>query len=125
MLFSFSFLFFSVIAAAQVVVDGVNINELEEVKICQVVASGRMFSNKVVITIDYGQQIRWASTKGSQVKDKDGKLKVFNSVIAVLNHMENNGWAYIDAQVVTIPGGMGGNQNVYHYLFRKKDTDNQ
>lgn len=103
---------------AQVVVEGVNINEIETVKLCQVVARGKLFSNKVTITIDYGQEIKWASEQGTQVLDNNGKRKKFNSVIDALNYMENNGWTYLDANVITINSGFG-DQNVYHYYFRK------
>lgn len=103
---------------AQVVVEGVNINNIENVQLCQVVARGKLFSNKVTITIDYGQEIKWASEKGSQVLDKEGKKKKFNSVIAALNYMENNGWTYLDANVISMDTGLGI-QNVYHYYFKK------
>lgn len=114
----FLLLFFLNNLRAQVVVEGININELENVQLCQVVARGKLFSNKVTITIDYGQEIKWASEKGSQVLEKEGRRKKFNSVIAALNYMENNGWSYLDANVISIDTGLG-TQNVYHYYFRK------
>ena len=105
---------------SQVIVDDININELEDVYHCQLVARGRLFSNKVTITIDYGQFIKWSKGKGSIIKGQDGKAKKFNSVMDAINFMAKNGWKYEDAYVVTIDAGMGGNQNVYHYTFTKK-----
>lgn len=113
-------LFLSNLAYSQVIVEGVNINEKEDVKICQIVASGKFFSNKVTITIDYGQFVKWGSAKGTKVRDANGKMTTFNSVMGAVNYMENNGWQYLDAYTVSIPTGMGGSQNVYHYTFAKR-----
>lgn len=82
---------------------------------CEVVAQGKLLSNKVTITIDYGQYINFWNNKGAgKVYDEVGKQVKFNSVIDACNYMSRNGWLFVNAYPVTI-----GKVNVYHYLFRK------
>lgn len=101
--------------SAQVVVGDVNINEIPEVQFCQVLAATKFLTNKVVITIDYGQEIKWGSGSSQVLDPATGKRRTFNSVIDAINYMEANGWEYVDSIVVTIE-----TQNVYHYHFRRK-----
>ena len=83
-----------------------------------VLATGRLFSKKVTISIDYGKQTRFF--QNTTERDENGKPIVFNTVVDALNYMKHNGWDFVDAYAITI-----GNQNVYHYLFeRSKDETN-
>lgn len=69
--------------------------------------------NKVNITIDFGQDMKWY--QDNRLKDPEtGKSMTFNSMIDALNYMGKQGWAFEQAYAVT-----QGNQNVYHYLLRK------
>lgn len=113
-------LFLSFQLFSQVIVEGVNINELENVTVCQIIATGRLFSSKITIDIDYGQKTKFGK-KGSSVKGQNGKSRKFNSTIEAINYMESNGWIYIDALSITVDSGLGGKQNVYHYYFRKSE----
>jgi hypothetical protein len=72
-------------------------------------------SNKVTIEIDFGQENKYWSARDTQVKDENGKLVVFNSMIDALNFLSKNGYEFIDAYTITI-----SNQNVYHYILKKK-----
>lgn len=101
----------------QVIVEGININEVEDIRICELLATGKLFSRKVVITIDYGQNIIFGA-KGSRIMNEDGKMRTFNSVMHAINFMEANGWEYIDALAITI-----GKTHVYHYYFRKRPKE--
>ncbi len=56
------------------------------------------------------------STKDTQIRDKDGKLTTFNSMIDALNFMSKTGYDFVSAYTITI-----SNQNVYHYLLQKKE----
>ncbi len=103
---------------SQVIVEDVNINEIENLAYCQVVASGNMFSNKVKINIDYGQHEKKFGKTNSSVKNKDGKAIKFNSVFDAINFMANNGWKLIDAYPLTTDA-FGGKKHVYHYTFEK------
>jgi len=81
----------------------------------QIVGTGKMLSNKVNIQIDFGQFQKFMSSK-NVIKDKDGKLMDFNSMIDALNFMSGNGYEFVTAYTLTV-----GNQNVYHYLLRKRE----
>jgi hypothetical protein len=80
---------------------------------CQIMATSRLFSNKVTIDIDFGEEKSfWADTR---MKTFDGKLKKFNTIIDALNFMGKEGWIFINAYPVH-----NGNSEVYHYGFKKQ-----
>jgi hypothetical protein len=79
---------------------------------CQIIATPRLFSNKVTIDIDFGEEKSfWADTR---MRTFDGKLKKFNTIIDALNFMGKEGWVFINAYPVR-----NGNSDVYHYGFKK------
>lgn len=80
---------------------------------CEVVATGRLLSNKVTIDIDYGESRSF--WKDHRIKE-DGKLKKFNSVIDAINYLGKSGWALVNA----FPVSAGNGPMVYHYVFKKK-----
>lgn len=86
-----------------------------DVNYIQIVGTSKLFSNKVTVEIDFGQENKFWTAKDTQIKDKDGKLLVFNSMIDALNFFSKNGYEFIDAYAITI-----GKQNVYHYMLKKK-----
>lgn len=96
---------------AQIIIDDVDISEMD-IKYVEIVAVSKFMSNKITVRVDYGQD----ALTGQKMKDRDGKALVFASVVNALNFMDKNGWEFISNYVVT-----EANQNVYHYLFRKKD----
>lgn len=111
----FAFLGLPFAAFSQVVVEGININEIKYVKMIQVVASQRFLSTKFNILIDYGQPTELWQT--SNVRDEEtGKQRKFNSIMDAVNYMENNGWQYVDALVVSDSSSV-----IYRYNFRRKE----
>jgi len=77
-----------------------------------VIATPRLFSNKVTIDIDFGEEKSyWRDTR---LKNNDGKLKKFNTIIDALNYMGREGWVFINAYPVTM-----GTNTIYHFAFRK------
>jgi hypothetical protein len=81
---------------------------------CEVVATGKMLSNKVTIDIDYGEERSiW---KDHRIKDDNGKFKKFNSVIDALNYLGKLGWKLVNAFPVSTESG----PKVYHYVFKKE-----
>jgi hypothetical protein len=80
---------------------------------CMVLATSNLLGTKVTITVDKGQEIKLFRNTGA-VKDDEGKLKKFNTVIDALNYMNEDGWVFVDAYTVTI-----GQQNVYHYMMKR------
>lgn len=85
-----------------------------DVEYIQIVGTSKLLSNKVTIEIDFGQENKFWSAKDTQVKDENGKLVVFNSMIDALNFMSKNGYEFVDAYAITV-----SNQNVYHYMMKK------
>lgn len=88
---------------------------------CEVVATGRLLSNKVTIDIDYGEERSiW---KDHRVRTDEGKLKKFNSVVDAVNYLGKDGWKLVNA----FPISTGNGPMVYHYVFKKEfaksDTD--
>jgi len=100
---------------------GVTVNDVPieqiDVEYILIVETAKVFSNKITIEIDFGQKNKYWSAKDTQVKDENGKLVNFNSMIDALNFMSKNGYEFVDAYSVNI-----GQQNVYHWMMRKKEN---
>ena len=47
--------------------------------------TGKLFSTKLNVQIDFGQHDKLFSSKDTQIKDADGKLTVFNSMVDAMN----------------------------------------
>ncbi|WP_159467511.1 hypothetical protein [Dyadobacter sp. 3J3] len=108
------FTFCSTFSFAQVFVSGVNINEIDSVKVCQVtVSSYRSFAAPNTVSLDYGQPDRKAVNRITN-KLNGEKIK-FNSLGHVLNFMGNNGWVHYDSQATVV-----GNATDQFLYFRKK-----
>lgn len=84
-----------------------------EYEYCQLLGVGKLFSNKVNVTIDYGQERKFF--QDNRIKNEDGTPKTFNSMVDGMNFMGLYGWEFVQAYAITI-----GNQNVYHYLLKRK-----
>ena len=82
---------------------------------CQVLATSKLLSTKVTITVDYGQETKLFAFKDTRLKDATGQVQAFNSVIDALNYMNSQGWEFVNAYAITLSG-----QNVYHYVMRRK-----
>lgn len=80
---------------------------------CELLGIGKFLSNKVTVTIDFGQATKFMSD--NRYKDETGKPVVFNSMIDALNFMGNSGWEFVQAYII----GEGG-QYVYHWLLKKR-----
>ena len=80
---------------------------------CQVIATPRLLSNKVTIDIDFGEQKSF--WKDARIKDYEGSLKKFNTIIDALNFMGKQGWTFINAYPVE-----SDNTIIYHYAFKKE-----
>jgi hypothetical protein len=79
---------------------------------CQLIATPRLFSNKVTIDIDFGEEKSFWSD--DRLRTYDGKLKKFNTIIDALNFMGKQGWVFINAYPVR-----NGSSDIYHYGFKK------
>jgi hypothetical protein len=79
---------------------------------CMVTGTRALLSNKVTITVDYGQPTKWLTD--NRIKDETGKVEKFNSMIDALNYMTNDGWTFVCAYPITM-----GNSLVYVYTMKK------
>lgn len=113
--FTFAFLLFcSTFSFAQVFVSGVNINEIDSVKVCQVtVSSFRSLASSNTVTLDYGQPEK--RTLNKIMNKTTGEKIKFNSLGHVLNFMENNGWVHYNSESLVI-----GNESGHFLYFRRK-----
>jgi len=82
----------------------VNDKPLKEIdtEFMQIVRTSKMVSNKLSIELDFGQENKYWNSKDLQVKDENGKLMIFNSMIDALNFMSKNGYGFVNAYAVTI-----------------------
>lgn len=101
-------------------VNDIPIKEID-VEYVQIVGTTKLLSSKLIIQIDFGQRTKFFSSgKETVLKDIDGKLLEFNSMIDALNFMSKNGFEFVNAFAITV-----GNQNVYHYLLKNKKNKDQ
>lgn len=84
---------------------------------CELLAFSKLLSRKVTVQMDFGQQIKFFSTKNTRILDNSDKPRVFNSVMDALNYMGIRGWVLVNAFPVTV-----GNQNIYHYVMKRNST---
>lgn len=99
-------------------VNGAPLQELNAEHIL-IVGTAKMLSNKVTITIDFGQENKFFNVKDDgRVTDETGKAFVLNSMVDALNFLSKYGYEFVDAYSVTIQGS----GSVYHWLLRKKQN---
>ena len=83
----------------------------------ELVGTANFGGNKIAsVNIDFGQAKKYA--EDTRLRNADGSIKKFNSMVDAMNWMGSMGWEFVQAYVVTM-----GNQNVYHWLM-KKNTQN-
>jgi len=96
-------------------VNGIPIKDID-VEYVQIIGELKAFKTKLTIRIDFGQKTKiFSSGDESFIKDKDGQVLDFNSMIDALNFMSKNGFEFVTAYVSILD-----NQNIYHYLLRNK-----
>jgi hypothetical protein len=82
---------------------------------CRVEATGRLFSNKVTIDVDFGDSRKVFADY--RLRDEEtGKLKKFNSITDALNYMGAQGWSLVNAFPI-VTGTTSS--STYHYYFKK------
>jgi hypothetical protein len=81
---------------------------------CELVGMGKFMSNKVTVSIDFGQEKKFLSD--NRYKDAvTGKPVVFNSMVDALNFMGKTGWEFVQAYTV----GDSQSGYVYHWLLKR------
>ena len=111
-------LFIALIYSSTIFSQTVNDIPIKEIDVTyvQIVGTSKLMSKKVSIQIDFGQDTKFFSGgKETIVKNANGKPTKFNSMIDALNFMNENGYDFVNAYALTM-----GNQNVYHFLLKKR-----
>ncbi|MCC9063355.1 hypothetical protein [Flavobacterium piscisymbiosum] len=108
-------LLFSFSGFAQTI-NGIPIQDLD-VEYLQIIGTSVYMSSKVKVSIDIGQRTKLMSSNNdtARLKDKNGEVLVFNSIIDALNFMAAYGYEFIHSNIVA-----EGGENVYYYLMKKK-----
>lgn len=81
---------------------------------CQIVGTGKVFSPKVKIEIDFGYKRSYWNHYKKFMVDKTGKKIEFHSMVDAMNYLANWGWKFEQAYTAV----MGG-RTVYHWLLSK------
>lgn len=89
---------------------------------CELVGTHKIIANKVVVSVDFGQQSNMLSDR--RLVDESGQVMQFNSMVDALNHMSKLGWEFVQAYVVTTGTGASA-QNVYHWLLSKELSEGE
>lgn len=84
----------------------------------EIVGTRKPLTNKVLIEIDFGQVNKVWNFKDMQLRDKDNKPIILNSMIDALNFMCKNGYDFVQAYAYA-----EGSQSVYHYLMRRQENE--
>ncbi|HEY6505755.1 MAG TPA: hypothetical protein VIZ28_17395 [Chitinophagaceae bacterium] len=79
---------------------------------CQVIATPGLLSNRVTISIDFGEEKSF--WRDNRLKTEAGNLKRFNTIIDALNYMGREGWIFMNAFPVRF-----GETEIYHFAFKK------
>ena len=97
-------------AAMSQTVNGIPLKELNA-KYIRVSEKEVMLTNKISIDIDYGQPL---TIRRTRVLAKDGKDMQFNSMIAVLNFMDEIGYELVN-----------GSDSISSFLLKKREPHRQ
>lgn len=74
-----------------------------------------LFTNKVKVTIDFGQNVSFWKPGDMTIVDENGKDVVFNSMVDAMNFMGQCGWDLVQAFVES-----EGSNKVYHWILVKE-----
>lgn len=111
----FNFLLFCAIAVSANAQDTTLVEQY-----CKLTASGKLFSNKLNIALDFGDVERKWHRDYRLRDEKTGKPKEFNSVIDALNYMGAQGWTLVNAFAMADDGTSAQRgANSFHYYFKK------
>jgi hypothetical protein len=99
---------------AQVIVDGVDINKMEELQYVELVGQTRFINlTKIKVFVDYGQNFSW---RQQTIEDVNGERSSFNSMVDALNFMYENGWEFVSNYHIDNDGSL-----TYHYILQRQE----
>jgi hypothetical protein len=112
---TFCLAFFGLANSFSQTINDIPIKEID-IEYIQIVGSGNFRVGKVGVRIDFGNENKYLSTKEIRIKDENGDLLEFNSMIDALNFLSKNGYEFIDSY--TIPHDYN---DTCYYILKKRD----
>lgn len=95
-------------------VNDIPINEID-VEYIQIVGTGNFQSGRIKVKIDFGNENKYLSTKETRIKDENGKLLEFNSMVDALNFFSKNGYEFIEAYSLSFE------YNECYFMLKKRN----
>ncbi len=77
----------------------------------EILGYSKFFSTKISVTIDFGQNTKLY--EDTRLRDENGKVINFNSMVDAMNWMGAQGWEFVQAYTAS-----EGDQSVYHWLLK-------
>ena len=77
----------------------------------EILGYSKFLSTKVSVTIDFGQNT--TLFEDTRLRDENGKVISFNSMVDAMNWMGAQGWEFVQAYTAS-----EGDQSVYHWLLK-------
>lgn len=109
---------FTAIAASCYVAQAQEPIQKQELVYCMLKANQNEFNNKVIVSIDLGQDSRLSANAENQIVDENGKYVKFKTVIDALNFMSSLGWKYVDGSSYSAQG-VAVQTKIYEWLLVK------
>jgi hypothetical protein len=106
-------LFISLLALASFTAKAQDTTKVEQY--CELQAQGRLFSNKITIDVNFGEERKFFAGDTRLRDEMTGKLKKFNSLTDALNYMGAQGWSLVNAFPIASSGG----PQIYFFYFKK------
>jgi hypothetical protein len=108
-------------AQGKIFVEGVDINSrpIEYVEITAV-GDGNLLSGTIAINVDYGQKAKWLDR--NRITDERGNIIPFESIVAGLNYMAENGWEIMSVYTTTSYSDTTKPSETIYYLLKRKDS---
>jgi len=89
--------------------------EVKKYTYVELVGRSIPFKNNISVKIDYGQYSK--SLEDQRIRDENGQVKTFNSMIDALNYMGENGWELVQAYSET--SGQENNNYTPHWILKR------
>ena len=95
-------------------INNVPITEIDA-EYMRIIGYAKLMSNKVKVSLDFGQRNSVWTGKDDIIKDENGKNVVFNSMIDALNFMAENKYEYVNSY-----GVINSNNQVIDFIILRK-----
>ena len=81
--------------SAQVIVNGVNLDDRPDIQYIEVTAYQKFAGKRYNAFVDYGQKLELFGAEDQMIRGNDGKLFPFETPMAVLNFFAAYGWELV------------------------------